>query len=159
MEAESIAPLAFSIRKDAPKEAQTVFMLKIFGLNNCDIGRRLGVSEGTVRYHLNTYDPEGECESSNMMRKLVLGSMLERVAFEALTSMKPEEIRKLGPKDKLVFVREAMKARQSLGDVDLPEKPNEKKIHDSLKGGSDDKDGAKDSEPGDGVGGRKPDAG
>jgi len=104
----------FDLPENIPEEAKTILALKCYGLSNAEVARRLRVTEGAVRYHIKQYDLNNITEKGSLIRKLLISAMFESVAMECISSIKREDISKLGAKDKIQLANTCVKAIESL---------------------------------------------
>lgn len=132
---ERMSLSVFRAGSNVPPAAQTVIALRAFGMSPPEIARRLGYKDsGGVRKLLYRYDPNKVAESGDMVRRLALSAMFERVAFEVLSTLKPKEIQEL-PVDKRIDV--AMKAAKAMNMIQaspIELTKNEERLLAELKG-------------------------
>lgn len=132
---ERMAISVFKAGSNVPVAAQTVIALRSFGLSPPEIARRLGYKDsGGVRKLLYRYDPNKVAERGDAVRRLVLSGMFERVVFEALTSIKPQEIAALEVDKRLDVATKATKALKALQASPIELTKNEEDILAELRG-------------------------
>jgi len=117
-----------------PEEGKAALAMRAFGLGPRAIARRLGTSEGRVRRMLKQYDPGGVATSADMERKMVLGAMLERLAFEILIKIKKEDLEEIPVRDRVAIVRDCVAAADKLGMRQIVENQADERVIRELQG-------------------------
>ncbi len=115
----------FDTRQGVSPKVQAVLALRSFNFSVKDIARLLGYADPKGVYAiLRRYDPNKVTATGDSMRKIVLSSMFERIALEALLSIgeNRKEIKELGVSKAMDVAAGCVKAIRALGakSVELP---------------------------------------
>lgn len=128
-----------NIPTDVPEKVKVVMILKSAGLDNVAIGKQLGMTEGTVRYHLKKYDPDDAIGQAGDARKVFIASMFEKVAMEVLATISREDFAKLSLSQKIKLARDCAAGAAHIR-VKIPETPDrdrDQRLLDGLAGEED----------------------
>lgn len=124
----------FDAAHGVPPKVQTIMALKSFGLSNAEIARRLGYRDARwITKLLDRWDPDRITERGDMVRRLVLCNMAERVAFECLSRIRESDFDELTLKDKMAIVKDAVKVVEELKAKAVTLDPKEEKLIEDIR--------------------------
>ncbi len=124
--------------KDVPPKVQQIVALRAMGKSNVQIARMLGYADASsVRHMLARWDPTREIERADAMRRLLLVSMAEQIAFKAFLGIAKdaEAFDGLSPADKMKIASDCSRFVKNMGGMTrLKVADDEKRVLDVLLG-------------------------
>ena len=122
----------FDVPGDIPAKAKAVLALRAFGMESSEIAKAVG-DEKLVKKFLKAYNRDHFVERADSIRRLVLSSLFDRMAFEVMTNITKEELDELPVKDRMKVVTDCIKSKEALSARPLAIPKDEQDVLEALR--------------------------